>query len=176
MKALAKDVISGAAVKAGLDAEKIYDAVESDNLTIKRPYLTIQFLPETYTRTGRKLGVKRNDAEIIRKREFYELELNVAVQVLAEDEMWLSDFAYTFIRALPGGQNDSRGNWVKIRAEKAEFSRPPDKRVGNAVIEVFKKRDQLFDLTFTGRITSEEYEALIREYNINTYWRGHDKN
>ncbi len=60
--------------------------------------------------------------------------------MLSEDEDWLSDFSHAFVAALPKGVNDKHGNWVGIRVEKATFSRPPDKRVGDTVIEVFKRR------------------------------------
>lgn len=171
VRELAKQVIRDAAIKAGMEAGKIYDAVEADNLTIKRPYMTIQFLPETFMRTGRKLDVKRTPTEIIRKRELYEVELGVACNVLFADEAWLSGFAYSFIANLPNGVNDARGNWVRVRAQKAQFSKPPDVRIGDKTIEVFKKRDQLFELAFTGRITEEQRESLITDFDITTHWK-----
>ena len=72
-----------------------------------------------------------------------------------------------FVAALPRGGNDSRGNWIKVRAREATFSRPSDKRVGDEVIEVFTRVNRLFVLTFTGRITGEETEKLIPSFTIN---------
>ena len=86
--------------------------------------------------------------------------------VLAEDEAWLGDFCYAFLAALPRGVNDSRGNWVRIRAAKAEFGRKTPPRVGTQSIEVFTKVNQLISLTFTYRITSEEREDLIQTITI----------
>lgn len=179
MIALARQAVKEAAQKAGLNPDKVYELVAADNLTIKRPYMTIQFLPATYRRTGRKLGVWREEKKAgcgialqAKKLELYEAELEIAVNVLANDEEWLGDFCYGFVQSLPRGINDKRGNWVKIRAQEAQFSKPKDKRVGEKVIEVFKKRDQLFALTFTGRITVEEREELIRHFSIETYWKG----
>jgi len=172
-KELARETIKAAAQKAGLDPAKVYELVEADNLTIERPYMTIQFLPETYARTGRKLAVTRTETELIRKRELYEVELAIAANILTKDEKWLSDFAYSFVAALPRGLNDARGNWVKIRAHKAQFFKPADKRVGTSVIEVFTKRDQLFEITFTGRVTEEEREPLLPKATINPYWKGY---
>ncbi len=102
----------------------------------------------------------------IRKRELYEADLTVYANVLSEDEDWLSDFSHAFVAALPKGVNDKHGNWVGIRVEKATFSRPPDKRVGDTVIEVFKKADKLFELKFTFRITKDEKHDLIPDFNI----------
>ncbi len=102
----------------------------------------------------------------IRKRELYEADLTVYANVLSEDEDWLSDFSHAFVAALPKGLNDKRGNWVGIRVEKATFSRPPDKRVDETVIEVFKKADKLFELKFSFRVTKDEKQSLIPDFNI----------
>ena len=95
------------------------------------------------------------------------MELTVLANVFAESEQWLSDFCYAFMAALPRGQNDSRGNWVKIRSAKAQFVHTPPPRVGEKSIEPMKRFNQIFSLTFTGRVTSEEREALIETYTIN---------
>lgn len=197
MRDLARATIREAAQKAGLDPARVYELVEADNLTIERPYMTVQFLPESYKRTGRKLDVTRTSTEVIRssavdirkpakpangyapygaqvcrKRELYEVELLAAANILAEDEKWLADFCYAFVAALPRGLNDERGNWVKIRAEKAQFAKPPDKRVGDEVIEVFRKCGQLHQLSFTGRIVEITREPLIETHTLDIHWKG----
>lgn len=172
MQAFATDIITRAALSAGLPEGRVMDQSAADNLTIERPRIELQFLPERYTRTGRTLAYRRTKTELVRKRELYVVELSAAANVLAEDRAWLAAFCYDFAAALPPGVNDSRGNWVKIRAEKATFSRPADKRVGNAVIAVFEKANQLFSLSFTWRITAEEAENLIPSFTLNTHWKG----
>lgn len=162
MQAFATEVITRAALSAGLPEGRVMDIVKKDNLTIKRPRLELQFMPERYTRTGRKLAVTRTKTDLIRKRELYEAELTVNANVLADDRAWLEAFSVAFVAALPRGGNDSRGNWVKVRAQEATFGREPDRRVGEKVIEVFTRVNRLFVLTFTGRITGEEYDKLIR--------------
>lgn len=176
MQAFATEVITRAALAAGLPEGRVMAAVKKDNLTIDRPRVEMQFLPEKYTRTGRKLGVSRETVKgedgteklmLVRKRELYVVELPVNVNVLSEDREWLERFSYAFVAALPRGGNDSRGNWIRVRAQQATFSRPPDRRVGNEVIEIFTKVNRLFVLTFTGRVTAEEREALIPSWTIN---------
>ena len=162
MQAFATEVITRAALAAGLPEGRVMDIVKKDNLTIKRPRLELQFMPERYTRTGRKLAVTRTKTDLIRKRELYEAELTVNANVLADDRAWLEAFSVAFVAALPRGGNDSRGNWVKVRVQEATFGREPDRRVGEKVIEVFTRVNRLFVLTFTGRITGEEYDKLIR--------------
>ncbi len=167
MQAFATEVITRAALSAGLPEGRVMDIVKKDNLTIKRPRIELQFMPERYTRTGRKLAVTRTKTDLIRKRELYEVELTVNVNVLADDRAWLEAFSVAFVAALPRGGNDSRGNWVKVRVQEATFGREPDRRVGEKVIEVFTRVNRLFVLTFTGRITGEEYDKLIRTIIIN---------
>lgn len=166
MQAFARNIITRAALAAGLPEGRVIDIVHKDNLTIERPRVEIQFLPERLTRTGRKLAVTRTKTEQLRKRELYEVELTVNAHVLADDLAWLEAFSVDFVARLPRGGNDSRGNWVKVRAREATFSRQPDKRVGHAVIEVFTRVNRLFVLTFTGRITGEEAVALIPSLTI----------
>ena len=69
--------------------------------------------------------------------------------------------------ALSSGGNDSRGNWIRVRASQATFGRAPDKRVGEKVIAVFTRVNRLYVVTFTGRITREEAEELIPSHTIN---------
>lgn len=167
MQAFAREVVTRAALAAGLPEGRVIDIVKKDNLTIERPRLEVQFLPEKFTRTGRKLAAYRAEKTHIRKRELYAVELTVNANVLADDRDWLEAFCMAFAVALPRGGNDSRGNWIRVRAQQATFSRPPDRRVGNEVIEIFTKVNRLFVLTFTGRVTAEEREALIPSWTIN---------
>lgn len=172
MQAFVTAVITTAAQAAGLPEGRVIDQTAKDNLTLFRPRVEIQFLPERYQRTGRSLSVSRTATELVRKKELYTVELSVAANVLAEDRAWLAAFSHDFVAKLPRGANDDRGNWVKIRAEKATFGRAADKRVGNSVIEVFSKVNELFSLSFEWRITAEEVEQLIPTFTINTHWKG----
>lgn len=167
MHAFATDIITRAALAAGLPEGRIIDLVKKDNLTIERPRIELQFLPEKYTRTGRTLAVSRTKTEQVRKRELYEVDQTVNVNALADDEAWLEQFSVDFVAGLPPGGNDRRRNWVKIRAQQATFGRAPDKRVGDEAIKVFTKVNRLFVLSFTWRITREEAEALIPSFTIN---------
>ena len=89
MQTFATGIITRAAAAAGLPKGRVIDIVKKDNLTIERPRVELQFLPEKYTRTGRKLGLRHTKTEQIRKRELYEVELTVNANVLADDRAWL---------------------------------------------------------------------------------------
>ena len=166
MQAFATETITRAALSAGLPEGRVMQAVAADNLTLKRPRVELRFLPEKYTRTGRKLAVKRTETEQIRKRELYEVELTVEARVEADDEAWLESFSRAFIVNLPRGGKEALGNWVRVRVQKGTFWRAPDQRLGEGVIKVFTRVNRVFALTFTGRITREEREALIPSHTI----------
>lgn len=199
MQTFAREVITRAALAAGLPEGRVIDMVKKDNLTLQRPRMELQFLPEKYTRTGRTLGLARHrrtgsaaaaqrsepetafsgeaiasapqDAGpsvmvLTRTRELYEVVQTVNANVLADDRPWLEAFSVGFVANLPRGGNDSRGNWVRVRAQQATFGRSPDKRVGNQVIEVFTRVERLFVISFTWRITGKEAEVLIPTFTI----------
>lgn len=166
MRTFATETITRAALSAGLPKGRVMQEVVADNLTLKRPRVELRFLAEKYTRTGRKLAVTRTGPSLVRKRELYEVELTVNVNAQADDEAWLESFSRAFIVNLPRGGNDAFGNWVRVRAREATFSRAPDQRLGERVIKVFTRVNRLLVLTFTGRITGEETEKLIPSHTI----------
>ena len=168
MRDFATDTITRAALAAGLpSADRVIPLTEKDNLTIERPRVELQFLLEKYERSGRKLAGRRTETDKVERRELYTVRLDVAANVLAEDQAWLSAFCYAFVAALPRGASDARGNWVKVRVQKATPNKPPDKRIGDSVIEVFTKVNQLFVVSFTGRVTADELTPLIQTVTIN---------
>lgn len=166
MRDFAEQTLKQAAKKAGLDPARVMDVSASDNLTIPRPRIEYQFLPEAWTRTGRKLGIVRQGRTQTRKRELYEVRLDVTANILADDAAWLSTFKREFAKAFPPGANDDQGNFVKIRIQQATFSTPPSKRVGTEAISVFTKVNDLFSISFVWRLTRDEVANLIHSVTI----------
>lgn len=170
MEKLIMETVTRAAVAAGLAPERVMTESAKDNLTLPRPRVEVQLQPATYQRTGRKLGVTRTKTQHITKRELYEVSQQVLLNILAEDEKWLSTFGFDFVRVLPKGLNDERGNWVGIRMQKVTPGKPPVKRVGDAEIVVFTRLNTLFLLMFTGRVTEEITHNLVTDVTINPHW------
>ncbi len=159
--------IANAAKAAGLPETKIMSMSERDNLTIPRPRIEYQILPEHYERTGRALAAHRTGSHMDLKRELYQVTLGVNVNVLADDDAWLADFCMHFVSLLPAGLNDPRGNWVKIRVQEARLAREPVKRVGLSVIKVFNKVSRLYLINFVWRVTDQERKELIETITFN---------
>jgi hypothetical protein len=166
MRSLAMLIINTAAMKAGLPEDRVIDVSSKDNLTLVRPRIEVDMLPESLTRTGRKLHVERHQETQTIKKELYEVRFDLTAHVYADNEEWLEQFEYLFIAAFPRGVEDARGNWIKTRVTEATFKKEPTKRVGTAEIKVFTKIDTLFLITLTGRVTKEELQALLTTFDI----------
>jgi hypothetical protein len=159
-------IISNAALAAGLPEGRVMDVSAADNLTLPRPRLEVDFLPDSLSRTGRKLAIARVAAVQTTKKELYEVRFDLTAHVYASAAAWLEEFENGFITAFPRGVNDQRGNWIKIRVNQATFKKEPTKRVGTSEITVFTKIDTLFLITMTGRVTREEAQALLTTFQI----------
>jgi hypothetical protein len=166
MRALAMRIITDAALAAGLPEGRVTDVSAADNLTLPRPRVEVDFLPDSLTRTGRRLAVARAAEVQTTKKELYEVRFDLTAHVYAEDAAWLEAFEYAFIAAMPRGVNDQRGNWIKIRVNQATFKKERTARVGTSEITVFTKIDTLFLITLTGRVTKEEEQALLTTFEI----------
>ncbi len=158
----------------GLPREKVMGKSLRDNLTLPRPRIELDFLPETLTRSGRKLGAGRIDRGALNiKRELYEASLPIAAQILADDEAWLKEFSWRLIAALPRGFDDEAGNYVRLTAAQGEWENLAVRRVGDTVIEPIVKRGCLLHLTALRRITAGEAAELIKDINLTIGGKNH---
>ena len=100
MRTLAMQIVTDAAQAAGLPEGRVMDLSAADNLTLPRPRLEVDFLPDSLTRTGRKLAVTKKPAgtevaqassvpAAIIKKELYEIRFDLTAHVYAPDDDWL---------------------------------------------------------------------------------------
>lgn len=176
MRTLAHEVIRQAAEAAGLPQGRVTGQSVKDNLTLPRPRVEVQYLPETYTRSGRPLARQRDMAPPYpvqrTRRELYSVRLPVVAQVLADDDAWLDGFCPAFVAALPRGLDDERGLWVAVRVEKGDWEGYAAKRVGDAVIAPIIKRARLFTIDFSWRLATEEEVRLLTDITITPHVGG----
>lgn len=152
----------------GLPGERVMTKSTKDNLTLPRPRIELDFLPETYESSGRLLGPPAAAENIGRyKRELYLVSLPIAAQILASDPIWLKEFSHRLVAALPRGFNDSAGNYVKLRASEGEWEGYSARRVGDQVIDPIVRRGYLLHLGAAWRVTREELVNYIRSVNLN---------
>ena len=160
--------IRDAAELLKLDRNRVMTKSRADNLTLVRPRLEVDFLPETYTRTGRLLGGSKDEAGRPKyRKELYEVSLSIAVQALADDPDWLKEFCWRLIAALPRGFNDAQGNYVKLSAQQGQWEGFEARRVGEVIIDPIVRRGYLLHLTALWRISQDEPVTFVTDVHLN---------
>lgn len=165
MRTLATEIITDAAVTAGLDNDRIMPAPKKESNLLPVPRLEISWMPEALTRSFKRvakwpsllhLGTHRT----LRAR-LYKRVIAVRAEVHAEDEDWLESFVVDFITALPAKVADAAGNLVTVSAQRAV-------RAGfeYRMVEVFKKRSNAVHIEFAGMICRDDELPLIRQVNV----------
>lgn len=169
MRDLILEKVRDAAELLGLNRESVMTKSLKDNLTLPRPRVELDFLPETYRRTGRPLGGQlEGTSAMALKKELYEVTLPVAAQILAGDPDWLGHFCHRLAAVLPRGFNDSAGNYVRLVSAQGEWENYAVRRLGSAVIDPIVKRGYLLHITVTWRITAEELVNLVTKVDFIT--------
>lgn len=157
MRDLILEKVRDAAGLLGLPREHVMTKSYQDNLTLPRPRVELDFLPETYRRTGRGLGtIKLSEDHLKIKKETYEIDLPVVAQILAKDPEWLKESCYRLAAALPRSFDDRHGNHVTLQATQGEWEDFNVRRVGVKEIDPIKKRGYLLHIRVTWRMTSEQ--------------------
>ena len=165
MRSIATDIITAAAVAAGLPEASVMIEPEKDGVTLPKRRVEISYLAEQYRRTGRPVrktptpGKETTHRTLAREKHAVRLPVRAAIR--ADDEAWLKEFSRCFVAALPKRMTDEHGNTVTMAVEKAEYGGFTKKAV-----EVFKKRSKTFHITFTGMTTIENEIPLIKSVDI----------
>lgn len=170
MREQALTIIKNAAQAAGLAPDKVLLESQADNITLPRPRIDVAYLPETFTRTGRKLAVTLDGTRQTRKVEVYQVDFPLTVTVQADDEAWLDLFSPAFVRAFPRGVN-AAGNWVKIRVTEAAWEGYRPKRVGGSIIQPFVRRSRIITVRLTWRVAEDQVQNLITGFTFNPTYR-----
>lgn len=165
MRSLAKQIISDAAVSAGMAAESIIDKPAKQNILLPMPRVELEYMPENLDRSFKrinKFASFENPAthRTVRAR-IYKRELTVRVTIRADDEAWLAQFSNDFIVALPKKTSDSSNNLVTVTASKAVRGGFEYK-----MVEAFVKRSNTIHVVFAGMSSKDEDIPLILDVNV----------
>jgi len=170
MRQAATEIITSAAVAAGLAESSVMIAPDKDGVTLPKKRVEISYLAEQYTRTGRPIRKRptpgKEKTHRTLSREIHSVRLPVRVAIRADDEAWLKEYSRRFVEALPKRSVDDNGNTVSVAVEKAEYGGFTKKAV-----EVFKKRSKTFHITFTGMTTTDTEIPLITSVKITPKYR-----
>lgn len=165
MRAFAKEIITAAAVTAGMDADGVMDKPDKQTILLPTPRLELEYMPEDYKRSFRKISKLPDpdnpDALRLIRSQVYQHTLTVRAEVRTDDEIWLETFVREFILAMPHKTADSSNNLVVIRTVRAVRGGFESK-----LVEVFKKRSNALHIEFTGMLCREDQLPMIRDVNI----------
>lgn len=166
MRDFAKQLITTAAVAAGLAEAAVMDKPNKENITLPDKRLQIEYLSEALVRKPKHIARSDGPADAecpcrIIREQVYETELSVAAEVKSDDENWLAEFVPAFLLALPGKTSNDNGDLVRIEAFKAVRG-----GFGTRTVEVFTRRSNVLHLRFTGMICRDRTVALIADVNV----------
>jgi hypothetical protein len=169
MRQVATDVITAAAVAAGLPEDAVMIEPEGDAATLPSKRVGIAYLDEQYTRTGRPIrkratvGKELTHRTLIREKASVHLSVRAAAHT--DDEAWLKEFSHRFVTALPKRTVDENGNAVRVAVDRAEYGG----FAGGA--DEPQALSKTFYLVFTGMITTENEIPLITSVTITPEYR-----
>lgn len=164
MRALAKEIITAAAVAAGMGAANIMDKPAQQSALLPLPRLEIEMMPQEIKRQPRRFARLPGDApatHVTHRWRTHTMSLQVRVEIRADNEGWLEQFFKDFITGLPGKTVDAAGNLVTVapyRAERGGFE--------SKLVKVFTRRSIPVWITFKGGIYRDEQVPLITDVNL----------
>ena len=164
MRSFAEDIITQAAVTAGLPEASIMAEPDKQSVILPKPRLEISWLPEELTRAPRRLARLARPAEgtpdnACRMRwVVYERKLPGRLTLRAEDGDSLEALTLAFLLALPGLAADPDGNAVRITATKAV-------RGGflRRIAEPLPERSCAVHVTFAGSLCRDVSRPWIKD-------------
>ncbi|WP_321495629.1 hypothetical protein [uncultured Desulfobacter sp.] len=166
MRSFAKQVITSAAVAAGLTEAAVMDKPDKETVLLPEKRIQLSYLDEGLERKPRHVARMDGpeDAEhpyrVIRSR-LYKTRLTVQAEVKSDDEEWLESFVKAFLLALPGKTQNDDADLVTIKVFKAVRS-----GFGTRTVEVFTKRANALHIRFTGMICTTRQAPLITDINL----------
>lgn len=168
MRVLARQIITDAAVLAGMAAESVMDAPEKQSIILPMPRLELEYMPESldrsYQRVSKFASAENPETHRTVRARIYKRELVCRATIRADDEDWLAQFANGFIAALPGKTSDASNNLVVVAAAKAVRG-----GFGYKTVEAFIKRSNTVHVVFEGMIAKDEDVPLIKDVNLKDY-------
>jgi len=165
MRALAKQIITDAAVSSGMALKSVMEKPAKQSIILPMPRLELEYMLEELERSYRRIAKFESAANptthrTVRSR-IYKRELTVRATIRSDNEGWLAQFTNDFIVSLPVRTADSNNNLVTVVATRAVRG-----GFGYRMAEAFIKRSNAVHIVFSAMITKDEDIPLIRDVNL----------
>lgn len=165
MRSFAKEIITAAAVRAGLDEAAVMDKPDKESITLPEKRIQLEYLDQPFRRSFRKLARRPSSTAPDRYRtirnRLYRTTLTVRAEVKSNDEIWLETFVEALLLELPRKTATPDNDLVVISAARAVRG-----GFGTRAVEVFKKRSNALHITFDGMICKDSDVPLITDVNL----------
>lgn len=165
MRSFAKQIITQAAVNAGLDETAVMEKPDKETILLPEKRIQLDYLDQglerNFKRVARTQSTDNPGTHRVIRSRLYKTDLIARADVKSNDEDWLETFVNKFLVELPHKvatpENDLVTVWA-TRAVRGGF--------GKRTVEVFKKRSNALHITFKGMICKNEEVPLITDVNI----------
>lgn len=164
----ARQVIKSATIKVGIPEKNIID-LAPDSITLPKPRLDIQFLPEVFTKTGRTLAINKSAAGFEKILSVYEARLGAACNIYTTTTEELEILTTKFIKALPRKFANAENNVVKLWVASGQWKVAGGAQVGLTKIEPIKSRLRLIRVDFIYHITEDRLTPYMKEFNLKAF-------
>ena len=165
MRSFAKDIVTRAAVAAGIDQAAVMDKPKKESIALPEKRIQLEYLSQTlkksFKRVARVASTENSETHRTIRSRIYETDLTVRAAIKSNDEAWLETFVNTFLVELPHKVATPENNLVTVEATRAVRG-----GFGTRTVEVFKKRSNALHITFKGMICKDKDVPLITDVNI----------
>jgi len=165
MRSFVKDIITQAAVIAGLDEACVMDKPNKETVMLPEKRIQLEYLSQSlerkFKRVARAASTQSPNTHRTIRARIYKTDLIVRAEVKSNDEAWLETFVNTFLVELPHKVATPENDLVIVEATRAVRG-----GFGKRTVEVFKKRSNALHITFKGMICKDREVPLITDVNI----------
>jgi hypothetical protein len=165
MRSFAKNIITQAAVTAGLDSVAVMDKPKKETVMLPEKRVQLEYLSQglerSFKRVVRSTSTESPETHRTIRARIYKTDLIVRAEVKSNDEAWLETFVNKLLVELPHKVAGSENDLIIIEATRAVRG-----GFGTRTVEVFKKRSNALHITFKGMICKDNEVPLITDVNI----------
>ena len=164
MRALARQIITTAAMAAGISEADVIDKPKRQTNMLPKPRLEFETLTQDMDRDGKLFArLPGSDPDVYSKhrKRLYKLKLNIRAVIRAETAEDVESLYKAFILALPVRTSDGDNNLVTVNVERLE-------RGGfeSQLVEVMGQRDVSLLITFEGGIYQDSEIPWVKEVDV----------
>ncbi len=160
---LVKETITDALNKSGIT--RIID-IDSNTILIEKPFAVLQFLGETFDKTGFTLTGEMIRDQIKKVSSKYISKLSVSCNIVTQTEEELISTTESFIKNIPSKLRDKNNNMVSVAIVSSTYKLASGKFIGTEKVDVDPYVSRVISLDFSYHITEEQIIERMKKFTI----------